>query len=146
MRILLTGSTGWLGRYLAPMLRAAGHEVVGMDVAPGPDTRKTAHREFVSIAGQDKDARATEVLPLNAWSHVVVTYSNTEGMMRIYVDGIPRDNRQVTGSITVTTGALYIGGNATWGEYFNGRIDNVRLYNRALNIIEVETNQATPIN
>ena len=39
MRILLTGSTGWLGRYLAPMLRAAGHEVVGMDVAPGADTR-----------------------------------------------------------------------------------------------------------
>jgi nucleoside-diphosphate-sugar epimerase len=39
MRVLLTGSTGWLGRHLAPMLRAAGHEVVGMDVAPGPDTR-----------------------------------------------------------------------------------------------------------
>jgi nucleoside-diphosphate-sugar epimerase len=39
MRVLLTGSTGWLGRYLAPMLRAAGHEVVGLDVAPGPDTR-----------------------------------------------------------------------------------------------------------
>ena len=39
MRVLLTGSTGWLGRHLAPMLRDAGHEVVGMDVAPGPDTR-----------------------------------------------------------------------------------------------------------
>lgn len=38
MRILLTGSTGWLGRFLAPMLRGAGHEVVGLDVAPGPDT------------------------------------------------------------------------------------------------------------
>ena len=39
MRVLLTGSTGWLGRYLAPMLRAAGHQVIGMDVAAGPDTR-----------------------------------------------------------------------------------------------------------
>ncbi|MGN6820049.1 MAG: NAD-dependent epimerase/dehydratase family protein [Sphingomonas sp.] len=39
MRILLTGSSGWLGRYLAPMLREAGHQVVGLDVAPGPDTR-----------------------------------------------------------------------------------------------------------
>ncbi|WP_447724471.1 NAD-dependent epimerase/dehydratase family protein [Sphingomonas koreensis] len=38
MRILLTGSSGWLGRYLAPMLREAGHEVVGLDVAPGADT------------------------------------------------------------------------------------------------------------
>ncbi|THD35475.1 MAG: NAD(P)-dependent oxidoreductase [Sphingomonas sp.] len=39
MRILLTGSTGWLGRYLAPMLRDAAHEVTGLDVAPGPDTQ-----------------------------------------------------------------------------------------------------------
>ncbi|MBS0479900.1 MAG: NAD(P)-dependent oxidoreductase [Proteobacteria bacterium] len=39
MRVLLTGSTGWLGRYLAPMLRAGGHEVTGLDVAPGPDTQ-----------------------------------------------------------------------------------------------------------
>nr|WP_315383733.1 NAD(P)-dependent oxidoreductase [uncultured Sphingomonas sp.] len=38
MRVLLTGSSGWLGRFLAPMLRAAGHQVVGLDVAPGADT------------------------------------------------------------------------------------------------------------
>jgi len=39
MRVLLTGSTGWLGRFLAPMLRAGGHAVVGLDVAPGVDTQ-----------------------------------------------------------------------------------------------------------
>ena len=39
MRILLTGSSGWLGRFLAPMLRDAGHEVIGLDVAPGADTQ-----------------------------------------------------------------------------------------------------------
>lgn len=38
MRILLTGSSGWLGRSLAPRLRAAGHQVVGLDVAPGAET------------------------------------------------------------------------------------------------------------
>ena len=38
MRILLTGSSGWLGRFLAPMLRAGGHVVTGLDVAPGADT------------------------------------------------------------------------------------------------------------
>jgi len=38
MRILLTGSSGWLGRFLAPRLRAAGHVVTGLDVAPGVDT------------------------------------------------------------------------------------------------------------
>jgi nucleoside-diphosphate-sugar epimerase len=38
MRVLLTGSSGWLGRFLAPGLRQEGHEVTGLDVAPGVDT------------------------------------------------------------------------------------------------------------
>jgi nucleoside-diphosphate-sugar epimerase len=38
MRILLTGSSGWLGRFLAPRLHQDGHVVVGLDVAPGIGT------------------------------------------------------------------------------------------------------------
>lgn len=38
MRVLLTGSSGWLGRFLGPALRAAGHTVTGLDLAPGPET------------------------------------------------------------------------------------------------------------
>ncbi|HEX8240896.1 MAG TPA: NAD(P)-dependent oxidoreductase [Allosphingosinicella sp.] len=38
MKILLTGSSGWLGRFLAPRLREEGHHVTGLDVAPGADT------------------------------------------------------------------------------------------------------------
>jgi nucleoside-diphosphate-sugar epimerase len=38
MRVLLTGSSGWLGRFLAPRLRAQGHIVTGLDVAAGADT------------------------------------------------------------------------------------------------------------
>jgi UDP-glucose 4-epimerase len=38
MRLLLTGSSGWLGRHLAPRLREEGHQVVGLDVASGAET------------------------------------------------------------------------------------------------------------
>ncbi|MFL5487281.1 MAG: NAD-dependent epimerase/dehydratase family protein, partial [Gemmatimonadaceae bacterium] len=31
MRILVTGHNGYIGSVLAPMVRAAGHEVVGLD-------------------------------------------------------------------------------------------------------------------
>lgn len=39
MHVLLTGSSGWLGRYLAPMLERVGHKVTGLDVVPGAHTR-----------------------------------------------------------------------------------------------------------
>jgi len=51
MRILLTGSSGWLGRFLAPRLREDGHEVFGLDVAPGRDTQilgSVANRPLVN--------------------------------------------------------------------------------------------------
>jgi nucleoside-diphosphate-sugar epimerase len=38
MRVLLTGSSGWLGRHLAPLLARHGHVVVGLDVVPGAHT------------------------------------------------------------------------------------------------------------
>jgi len=82
---------------------------------------------------------------LNAWSHVVVTYEKSQSALKIWVNGVPRDTRVITGDITTSTGSLFIGGNQFWGEYFNGRIDNVRLYNRPLGIVEIQTNQVTPV-
>lgn len=52
MRVLLTGSSGWLGRFLAPELQRSGHDVIGMDVAPGLDTTVVA-----SVANRDNIQR-----------------------------------------------------------------------------------------
>ncbi len=38
MKILVTGSSGWLGQTLVPRLARGGHEVVGLDPEPGPTT------------------------------------------------------------------------------------------------------------
>lgn len=38
MRILVTGSSGWLGQTLVPRLLRDGHTVVGLDPEPGPTT------------------------------------------------------------------------------------------------------------
>jgi nucleoside-diphosphate-sugar epimerase len=56
LRLLLTGSSGWLGRFLAPRLRARGHTVVGFDVAPGAETQligSVADRAVVERAFAD---------------------------------------------------------------------------------------------
>jgi UDP-glucose 4-epimerase len=38
MRILVTGSSGWLGQTLVPLLRGKGCHVIGLDARPGPHT------------------------------------------------------------------------------------------------------------
>jgi UDP-glucose 4-epimerase len=53
VHVVLTGSSGWLGRHLAPRLLAAGHTVMGLDVAPGAYTAivgSVADREAVALA------------------------------------------------------------------------------------------------
>jgi UDP-glucose 4-epimerase len=50
MRILVTGSSGWLGQTLVPRLQRGGHDVTGIDPVPAPTTRVTgsiADRELV---------------------------------------------------------------------------------------------------
>jgi UDP-glucose 4-epimerase len=53
MRILLTGSSGWLGRFLAPALAAQGHEVTGLDPVPG---------EFSNVVGSISDVQMVQKL------------------------------------------------------------------------------------
>jgi UDP-glucose 4-epimerase len=38
MRILVTGSSGWLGQTLVPRLKKGGHTVIGLDPVPAPTT------------------------------------------------------------------------------------------------------------
>ena len=56
-----------------------------------------------------------------------------------------RSEPRATGAIRSPAGALRIGGNAIWGEYFAGLIDEVRVYNRALTAAEIRTDMNAPI-
>ena len=61
------------------------------------------------------------------------------------MNGIQVAQRNQTGAMQTSTGALRIGGNSVWGEYFKGRIDEVRIYNRALTSSQIQTDMNTPV-
>jgi hypothetical protein len=85
----------------------------------------------------------TAALPLNTWSHIAGTYDGTT--LRFYVNGVQIGSRSVSGTLVTSSGPLTIGGNTVWGEFFQGQIDQVRIYNRALSPAEIQTDMTTPI-
>ena len=54
--------------------------------------------------------------------------------MRFYVNGVQVASQAQTGAIAISTNPLQIGGDSIYGQYFAGRIDEVRIYNRALSV------------
>ena len=76
------------------------------------------------------------------WQHLSATYDGTTA--RYYIDGTQVASRSVTGSV---------GNSNTWrigaygrppGGFFDGLIDDVRIYNRALSAGEVQTDMNLP--
>ena len=90
-----------------------------------------------------RDAVGTAQLPLNTWTHLATTYNGN--VLALYVNGVQAGQLVIAGSMVASTGALKIGGNAIWGEWFQGEIDEVRIYNRALTATEITADMATSI-
>ena len=95
------------------------------------------------IGGVDRDVRGTAQLPLNTWTHLATTYDGSA--LRLYVNGTQVATLAATGSIVTSTGALKIGGNALWGEWYSGLIDELRVYNRALTPTEIQGDMTRPV-
>jgi len=76
-------------------------------------------------------------IPSGSWSHIVATYKSGEGI-KIYINGVLKSaNLGVTGNIDSSVGEpLFIGYSSAIGgtanRYLNGRLDDVRIYDRAL--------------
>ncbi|GAA4427550.1 hypothetical protein GCM10023148_31290 [Actinokineospora soli] len=95
------------------------------------------------IGTADVAVTGPSALPQSAWSHVALTYDGSA--LRLYVEGALVSTAAVSGPMVTSTGALRIGGNAVWGEYFAGVLDDVRIYNRTLTAAEIGADRTTPV-
>ena len=79
---------------------------------------------------------APATLPLATWTHVACTYDGAT--LKIYVNGAVVNSRSLTGPLTATNGPLTIGGDALYGQYLTGKVDDVRVYNVARTATEIQ--------
>jgi hypothetical protein len=94
--------------------------------------------------GSSWTARPSIALPsaaLNSWMHVAMTFDGTT--LRFYVGAYLV--RSVTGVHGTSDRLLRFGRWSSNSEFWNGLIDEVRIYNRALSQAEVQVDMNTPI-
>jgi len=89
------------------------------------------------------EAYGTAALPTGVWTHLAVTYDGST--IRLFVNGTQVSTVAKTGSFTTSANPLQIGGNAIYGQFFQGLIDEVRVYNRPLSAGEIQTDMNTPV-
>jgi fibronectin type 3 domain-containing protein len=93
--------------------------------------------------GAEQQALGSAQIPLNAWTHLATTYDGAT--LRLYVNGALAGSTAASGPMPDSDGPLRIGGNAVWGEYFDGLIDELRIYSRALSATEIQGDMNAPV-
>jgi hypothetical protein len=85
---------------------------------------------------------SVNTVPLNKWTHTVVTRDISNNTINIYINGIlDRTVSSITGNITVQqTQSLTMGGHNGGGYLFVGLITCGKIYNRALSSTEILQN------
>ncbi len=95
---------------------------------------------WVSVATQRK-------LEGTGWHHVAFTFDDTNNVQTVYIDGQIVAQTTSASSISYSGTETRIGGhtgtNATWD--FNGKIDDARIYSRALSSAEVAALASGPV-
>lgn len=79
----------------------------------------------------------TKSMALSGWHFVLASYNNATGNVSLYVDGSLQSSSIMVGGLQRNTKPILIGYRDTWNYYFNGTIDDARIYNVSLTAAEV---------
>lgn len=77
-------------------------------------------------------------IPLNSWSHVILIADQEQHIVYLYLNGELIDSMKDIKGFEGSTAPLFIGHQKDDDVYFDGLIDEVRIYNRTLNTDEVK--------
>jgi len=127
-----------------------GYLISKRDTCAGAWRLEASLSWFKIFTGTDATTTASSTLPTNTWTHLALTWDGTTNPAKIYLNGIETGyTTQTTGSGTASSDAtcdLRIGSRQGTSAFYNGIIDEVRIYNRVLSPNEITTDMNTPTN
>ena len=80
---------------------------------------------------------SSQTYSANTWTHIAATFNSSGGSMKIYINGV-LDPNSTTSSISGNSARLLIG--ATTSNYFNGQLDEIRLWNTVRTETQIQAN------
>jgi glucose/arabinose dehydrogenase len=109
---------------------------------------RTIGFKLTNASGTDMIRYGATAMQSGTWYHVTGVYDAASQTMNVYLNGA-LDNGSTAGTITSTqlgsTANVMIGLRPDGGFGFNGAVDDVRIYNRALSATEVAADMNTPV-
>ena len=106
----------------------------------GPSMDAQYQNKLMLLRGGDPIIYSLDDIPLDSWTFVTLTFDDASDSVALYVNGSDSSNSSTTSySFNQLEGNLTIGmaSQATGGYYFNGTIDEVKIYSRVLSADEV---------
>jgi hypothetical protein len=100
-------------------------------------------RFYLTLNGATYSVSSSSIPPTGNWYHLAGVYNGST--MKIYVNGIEQGSISATGTITGYSTPLRLGTNGGFEEDFDGKMDDVRIYNIALTQAEIQTDMNTPL-
>lgn len=97
-------------------------------------------RRAGSIGGTWYDQGANTPLATNKWQHVVFSYDGSNG--KFYTNGNPDGSFPATGALASASGNFYIGCYSPSLRFFDGFIDELRIYSKSLTSAEIQQHYA----
>lgn len=78
-------------------------------------------------------------IPINTWTHISIVYSDRNNSQAIYINGVLRASKSISGALSLNNKPFQIGADQNVsGRFFLGRIDETMVYNQALTQSEVQ--------
>lgn len=86
-------------------------------------------------------------IPENQWVHLVGTYNESTGALKMYINGVPAGTTTITDNSLIDRRIRSIGANLDGSDPFHGFIDDLRAYDTVLSAAQVTTlyNESTPL-
>lgn len=134
----ISGSQSWTGWIRSNTETPEGNMVAKANGANTHDIFISGARPFFRLAGltTNTSVQSSQSVSQNVWYHIVGVYDSSTSKLKIYVNNV-KTEVTASGSAVDTNGSFEIGASTAGGNAFDGLIDDIAIFDRALTDSEV---------